>query len=143
MHRPVADRGMFGEANLKTMEERDLQYIVGARLNSLPKDLKERILDLDAYKPTGGSDDSLLAEFKHKCRRIVVGWSRKRAGKDAADRKKAVDKLIRKLGQSANPAQALSARWDGLKGVAANAPDMYRICRTLGLPMSRTPYWIE
>ena len=57
----VADRGMFGEANLKTMEERDLQYIVGARLKSLPKDLKERILDLDAYSPTGGSEDSRSA----------------------------------------------------------------------------------
>ena len=47
----VADRGMFGEANLKDMEERNLQYIVGARLKSLPKDLKERILDLGAYNP--------------------------------------------------------------------------------------------
>ena len=146
----VADRGMFGEANLKDMEERNLQYIVGARLKSLPKDLKERILDLDAYKTTGGSEDSLSAEFEHKGRRIVVGWSRKRAKKDAADRKKAIDKLTRKLGRSANPAQALSgrgfgrfvklsgkarlevdedkikeaARWDGLKGVVTNAPDM-------------------
>ena len=67
-----------------------------------------------------------------------------------ADRRKAVDKLVRKLGRSANPAQALSgrgfgrfvklagkarlevdedkikeaARWDGLKGVVTNAPDM-------------------
>ena len=89
----VADRGMFGEANLKDMEERNLQYIVGARLKSLPKDLKERILDLGTYTTTGGSEDSLSAEFKHKGRRIVVGWSRKRAKKDAADRKKAVDKL--------------------------------------------------
>ena len=32
--------------------------------------------------------------------RLVVGWSRKRAKKDAADRKKAVDKLVRKLGRS-------------------------------------------
>ena len=146
----VADRGMFGEANLKDMEERNLQYIVGARLKSLPKGLKERILDLDAYAPTGGSEDSLSAEFEHKGRRIVVGWSRKRARKDAADRKKAIDKLTRKLSRSANPAQALSgrgfgrfvkldgkarleldekkieeaARWDGLKGVVTNAPDM-------------------
>ncbi len=146
----VADRGMFGEANLKDMEERNLQYIVGARLKSLPKDLKERILDLGAYNPVGGSEGLRSAEFEHKGRRIVVGWSRKRAKKDAADRRKAVDKLVRKLGRSANPAQALSgrgfgrfvkltgkarleldetkikeaARWDGLKGVVTNAPDM-------------------
>ena len=146
----VADRGMFGEANLKDMEERNLQYIVGARLKSLPKMLKERILDLGAYQPVGGSEGLRSAEFEHKGSRIVVGWSRKRAKKDAADRKKAVDKLVRKLGRSANPAQALSgrgfgrfvklagkarlevdedkikeaARWDGLKGVVTNAPDM-------------------
>ena len=146
----VADRGMFGEANLKDMEDRDLQYIVGARLKSLPKDLKERILDLGAYNPVGGSEGLRSAEFEHKGRRIVVGWSRKRAAKDAADRKKAVDKLVRKLGRSANPAQALSgrgfgrfvklagkarlevdetkikeaARWDGLKGIVTNAPGM-------------------
>ena len=143
----VADRGMFGEANLKDMEERDLQYIVGARLKSLPKDLKEQILDLGAYNPVGGSEGLLSAEFEHKGRRIVVGWSRKRAKKDAADRKKAVDKLVRKLGRSANsgalrtrfrpvrqargksPAGSTAkieeaARWDGLKGVVTNAPDM-------------------
>ena len=146
----VADRGMFGEENLKDMEDRGLQYIVGARLKSLPKELKERILDLGSYRPAGGSEGSLSAEFEHKGRRIVVGWSRKRAKKDAADRTKAVDKLNRRLGRSADPAQALSgrcfgrfvklegtarlevdedkiredARWDGLKGVVTNAPGM-------------------
>ena len=146
----VADRSMFGEENLKDMEDRGLQYIVGARLKSLPKELKERILDLGSYRPVDGSEGSLSAEFEHKARRIVVGWSRKRAKKDAADRKKAINKLARKLGRSADPAQALSgcsfgrfvkvesdarleldddkikedARWDGLKGIVTNAPDM-------------------
>lgn len=146
----VADRGLFGEANLKDMEDRGLQYIVGARLKSLPKALKEQILDLGSYRQIGGSKDSLSAEFEHRGRRIVVGWSRARAVKDAADRRKAVDKLIKKLGNTDNPAQALSgrgfgrfvkvegkarlkvdedkikeaARWDGLKGIVTNASGM-------------------
>ena len=146
----VADRGLLGEAKLNDMEERKLQYIVGVRLKSLPKDLKERILDLETYQPTGGSEVSLSAEFVHKGRRIVVGWSRKRARKDAVGRRKAVEKLIRKLSRSGNPAQMLSdrkfgrfvkvngdarlevdedkineaARWDGLKGIITNVPDM-------------------
>ena len=146
----VADRGMFGEENLKDMEERGLQYIVGARLKSLPKALKERILDPGSYRPTGNSGDSLSAEFEHGGRRVVVGWSRARARKDAADRRKAVDKLTEKLRRSASPAQALSrrghgrfvkvegkaklsvdrkkieeaARWDGLKGIVTNVPGM-------------------
>ena len=148
----VADRGMFGETNLKGMEDRGLQCIVGARLKALPKALKERILDLESYKPTGGSRESRSAEFECKGRRIVVGWSRARAAKDAADRRKAVEKLVKKLRRSANPAQALSgrgfgrfvkvegaarleideekireaARWDGIKGIVTNidAPGM-------------------
>ena len=146
----VADRGMFGEENLKDMEERGLQCIVGARLKSLPKALKERILDPGSYQPTGNSGESKSAEFEHGGRRVVVGWSRARARKDAADRRKAVDKLTEKLRRSASPAQALSrrghgrfvkvegkaklsvdrkkieeaARWDGLKGIAANVPGM-------------------
>ena len=109
----VADRGMFGEANLKDMENRGLQYIVGARLKSLPKALKERILDLDSYRSVGGSKESRSAEFEHRGRRIVVGWSRARAEKDAADRRKAVEKPAQKLNRSANPAQALSSRGFG------------------------------
>ena len=146
----VADRGMFGEENLKSMEERGIQYIVGARLKSLPKALKERILDPESYRPTGGSKESLSAEFEHSGRRIVVGWSRARARKDAEGRRKAVEKLTEKLRRSASPAQALSgrghgrfvkvegkaklsvdegkikaaARWDGLKGVVTNVPGM-------------------
>ena len=146
----VADRGMFGEENLKSMEERGIQYIVGARLKSLPKALKERILDPESYRPTGGSKESLSAEFEHGGRRIVVGWSRARARKDAEGRRKAVEKLTEKLRRSASPAQALSgrghgrfvkvegkaklsvdegkieaaARWDGLKGVVTNVPGM-------------------
>ena len=71
----VADRGMFGEANLKDMEERNLQYIVGARLKSLPKDLKEQILDLGAYNPVGGSEGLRSAEFEHKGHRIASAGS--------------------------------------------------------------------
>ena len=146
----VADRGMFGEENLKDMEGRGIQYIVGARLKALPKALKERILDPESYRPTGGSKESLSAEFEHGGRRIVVGWSRARARKDAEGRRKAVEKLTEKLRRSTSPAQALSgrghgrfvkvegkaklsvdegkieaaARWDGLKGVVTNVPGM-------------------
>ena len=146
----VADPGLFGEANLEDMEARGLQYIVGSQLKSLPMELKERILDLESYQPTGGSEDLRSSEFEHKGRRIVVGWSQKRAKRAAAYRKRAVATLIWRLGRSANPAQLLSgrvsgkfvkvtgnarpevdeekikeaARWDGLKGVVTNAPDM-------------------
>ena len=158
----VADPSLFDEADLKDMEELGLQYIVGARPESLLRMPDERILDLESYQATGDSKNSLSAEFKHGGRRIVVGWSRARAAKDAAGRRKAVEKLARKLRRSANPAQALSglgierfvkvegdaqlsvdeeqikeaARWDGLKGIVTNTSGMDHVelfarCREL------------
>ena len=121
----VADRSMFGEENLKNMEDRGLQYIVGARLKSLPTELKERILDLGSYRPADSSEGSLSAEFEHKGRRIVVGWSPKRAKKDAADRKKAFDKLDGTVRLVVDEDKIKEdARWDGLKGIVTNAPGM-------------------
>ena len=37
--------------------ERGLEYIVCARLHALPKALKERTLDPESYRPTGGSGE--------------------------------------------------------------------------------------
>ena len=146
----VADQDLFGEGNLEDMEARGLQYIAGIQLKSLPMELKERILDLESYRPISGSEDLRSTELEHKGRRIIVGWSRKRAKRAAAYRKRAVNTLIWKLDHSTNPARTRSgrvsgqfvkitedarpevdeekineaARWDGLKGIVTNAPDM-------------------
>ena len=146
----VANWDLFSDAHLREMEERGLQYIVGARFDLLPSTLTERILDLESYRSTGESKDFLSAEFEHNDRRVVVGLSRARAAKDAANRRKAVERQIRKLRRNANPAQAVSGRdasrfikvdgdarlevdedkikravrSDSLKGIVTNASDM-------------------
>ena len=87
--------------------------------------------------------------FRHRGRRLVVAYSPRRARKDAADRQRAVRKLLKQLNRSGQPKSlvprgaarfvrmkgkgrweidpdriAETARWDGLHGVATNVRGM-------------------
>ena len=144
----VADRGMLSEANLTALEEANLHYIVGARLKSLPRDLQARVLDEDRYETLADSDGLRVQDLPHDSRRLVVGYSPVRAGKDRRDRDQALARLRRKLAKSNNPKDLLNnygykkylkvdgratlsvnpdriaeaQRWDGLHGVITNLP---------------------
>jgi len=147
----VADSGMFNKDNLKEMdalEENNFEYIVGARIKNMPKDLQEKILNHDHYKNV--SKDYKIGEFEYSGRKLVVSYSAKRARKDAHDRSKAIEKLKKKLEKQKNAKAYLSnygnkkylkiegtsaieldeekiekaAKWDGLKGIVSNAKDI-------------------
>ena len=139
----VADSGMFNEANLSQLEERDFDYIVGARIKNLPNALKEKILDSSHYEPLNSSVK--VARFKHKNRILVVSYSEKRAKKDRFEREKGIAKLKKQVEKHQSPKDYLSnqgykkflqldkqcdakvtlneekineaSRWDGLKGL--------------------------
>lgn len=93
----VADRGMFSEKNLAAMDELDTDYVVGAKLRSLPKKLKQQILESD-FKPEVIKDElHWIKEFEYKDRRLIVSYSSKRARKDAADRQRLVQRMMKKV----------------------------------------------
>jgi transposase len=145
----VADRAMFNEENLSSMESLGIQYIVAAKLKALPKSLKSDILHADYNEEVIGDELHGLKEFEHKSRRLVVGYSAKRAGKDAADRKRLVDRLRKKVkgykikvkdlipnygskkyisvenGSASINQEKIKAdaEWDGFHGVITNASD--------------------
>ena len=145
----VADRAMFTEENLSSMESLGIQYIVAAKLKTLPKSLKSDILHADYTEEVIGNEMHWLKEFEYKSRRLVVGYSAKRAGKDAADRQRLVDRLMKKVKGDKIRVQDLipnygskkyisigngsasvnqekinaDAEWDGLHGVITNATD--------------------
>ncbi len=145
----VADRAMFNEENLSSMESLGIQYIVAAKLKALPKSLKSDILHADYNEEVIGDDLHGLKEFEHKSRRLVVGYSAKRAGKDAADRQRLVDRLMKKVkgdkikvkdlipnygskkyisienGSASINQEKIKAdaQWDGFHGVITNASD--------------------
>ena len=139
----VADSGMFNEANLSQLEERDFDYIVGARIKNLPNSLKEKILDSRQYQALNTSIK--VARFEHKNRTLVVTYSEKRAKKDRFEREKGIAKLKLKVEKHQSPKDYLSnqgykkflqldkqcdakiilneekineaSQWDGLKGL--------------------------
>lgn len=145
----VADRAMFNEENLSFMESLGIQYIVAAKLKALPKSLKSDILHADYNEEVIGDELHGLKEFEHKSRRLVVGYSAKRAGKDAADRQRLVDRLMKKVkgdkikvkdlipnygskkyisvenGSASINQEKIKAdaEWDGFHGVITNASD--------------------
>jgi len=144
----VADSAMLSEDNigmLEALEEHNLTYIVGARLKNMASALKNKILDKRNYKKIKAGYS--IAEIPYGDRKVIVSYSESRAIKDAADRKKAVAKLIKKLERSKSTKSHLlnhgyrkylkvegksklsldeakiasDAKWDGLLGVVTNS----------------------
>ncbi len=144
----VADSAMLSYDNIKRLEdleERNLSYIVGARLKNMESILKEKILDGRNYRKV--KKGYSIAEIPNGDRKVIVSYSESRARKDAADRKKAIAKLMAKLDRSKSPKSYLSnhgyrkylkvegksklsldeekivsdAKWDGLHGVVTNS----------------------
>ena len=144
----VADSGLFNKENLEeleSLENKDFEYIVGARLKNMPKQIKEQILNPKNYIEV--NKEFKIAQFDYKDRKLVVSYSAKRARKDANDRKKAIESLNKKLQKHKNPKNYLSnfgykkyltiegkskfslneekiktdSSWDGLHGVITNS----------------------
>lgn len=147
----VSDSGMMSRDNLKHLESRGFEYIMGARLKNMSDSLKSQILNRDNYTDYTSDEEGLeIAEFD--CcdqKRLVVSYKEKRAHKDCHDRKKAILKLKKKLEKSRNQKSYLSnygykkylkiegesqilldeqkieqdSQWDGLHGVITNIKD--------------------
>jgi transposase len=94
----VADRAMFSRENLDAMDERDIKYIVASRLKQLPKELRTEILESEDFSPTVVEDEfHWVKEFSYNERRLVVSYSSKRAKKDASDRYRLIERLLKKV----------------------------------------------
>ena len=108
----VADSGMFNKNNLaelEKLEEYNFNYIVGARIKNMPKNIKEKIQDKSNYKELN-SDISIANITLDNGRKLIVTHSKKRARKDKADREKGIKKLREKLANSHSFKSQLSAQ---------------------------------
>lgn len=143
----VADSAMFSDDNLKLIEKhkgKPYKYIVGARIKNQTKKITKQILDKKGYRE---KDGILYKKIMLKNgRRLLVNYSEKRAKKDAHDRERSINKLLKKLKKSKSPESFISnygykkylkidgsrqveinqskikkdAQWDGLHGVITN-----------------------
>jgi len=141
----VADRAMFTEANLSMMDEEGVQYVVACKLKSQKQELKEEILKKD-WIGSINNEGTASFEFEQHERRLIVEYSTKRAKKDAQDRQRLIERLLKKVKNGKIKVSALinnhgtkkyvkissgnaeidrdkiasDERWDGLHGVITN-----------------------
>ena len=92
---------------LAILEKHKFNYIVGARIKNLTKDIKEQIVDMANY--TEINSELKIARFTlPNGRKLIVTHSKTRAKKDKFEREKTITKLVKKLETSQSPKQQLS-----------------------------------
>ena len=136
----VADSGLMTGANINELEAEGCKYIIGSRIKNEPEDIKRQILPFDKV-------NGVLHEIdKGGGRRLLIGYSDKRAQKDAHNRDKGILRLEKSyrtgrlskeninrrgynkfLDMDGNTTVSINydriqedARWDGLKGYLTN-----------------------
>ena len=136
----VADAGLLSSKNIKALQAKQYQYILGGRIKNESDNIKEVVLSL-------GLKDKQSAELiKEDNTRLIVNYKQARADKDAHNRKKGLESLEKKVksgilgkthinNKGYNKYLKLEgkatikvdyekynddAKWDGLKGYVTN-----------------------
>ena len=138
----IADAGLMSNDNIAELQNKNYQYIIGARLKNESKSIKEQIL----CTPLKNGDSALI--IKDENSRIIISYSNARATKDAANRKRGLQKLEKNIAKGKLTKQHINNRgynkylklegdikvsineekykadskWDGLKGYQTNSP---------------------
>lgn len=103
----VADRGMLSKSNVEKVLSRGYQYILGERLKSLPKSIKETLIDRSQYTNEWVHMDNQDKEVKIEYTTLEVGdktiistYSEKRARKDKFKREEKIEQAYKLLKNS-------------------------------------------
>jgi transposase len=95
----VADRGMLSKKNVALIDQKGYEFILGERLKSLPKEVKEILLDITNYKSEWIYDDhsgeAIIIKYttiEYGEKTIICTYSPKRAKKDEMERIEKVEK---------------------------------------------------
>lgn len=136
----VADSGLMNADNLKLLRKAGYKYVIGARIRSEKKAVKDEILAWEK------KDGEFFEHRRENGERLIVGYSENRAKKDAYNRARGVERLQKayKSGKltkdqvnrrgynkfleiSKDVEVAISqekidedSKWDGLKGYVTN-----------------------
>jgi transposase len=87
----VADAGLLSNDNIKALEKKKYEYIIGARLKNEPDKIKKQIL-LNNF-----TDGSIMSMSKQNNIRLIINYTANRAKKDAYNRKRGLERLEKKI----------------------------------------------
>ena len=136
----VADAGLMSNDNIAELQSKNYQYIIGARIKNETQTIQQQILT------TTLKNGESIAIVKDENSRIIISYSDARATKDAANRKRGLEKLERNIAKGKLTKKHINnrgynkylkiegditisidkekykadARWDGLKGYITN-----------------------
>lgn len=136
----VADAGLLSKANVAALEQQGYGYILGAKIKTESKAVKEKIITTSF-----GNEDFI--EIEKGTSRLIVQYAKKRATNDAHNRKRGYEKLEKKIKAGKLTKEHINNRgynkylkmegtvnigldkekyeadkkWDGLKGYVTNS----------------------
>lgn len=87
----VADAGLLSNENIKALEQKQYQYIIGARLKNEPQKIKQKIL----AKPLTNGEVIIIPKANET--RLIVAYANNRAIKDEHNRKRGLQRLEKQI----------------------------------------------
>lgn len=140
----IADSGLLSQQNISDLTEKNYEYILGARIKSVKKKIKQQVLDL---RLSNGESSEILIVDKNITKRLIVSYSDKRAKKDKGNREKGLKRLEKRVKAGKLTKSNINSRgynkylilknkidveidykkfktdicWDGLKGYVTNS----------------------
>jgi len=89
----VADSGLLSKSNINELEKDGYFFILGARIKNETETMKRKILENTKHLEEGKTARITKSDATH----LIIGFSMKRAKKDARNREKGVQKLREKI----------------------------------------------
>lgn len=87
----VADAGLLSNDNIKALEEKNYEYIIGARLKNESEKIKQEILARQL------SDGEMMKIKKANSTRLIVAYASNRATRDEHNRKRGLQRLEKQM----------------------------------------------
>lgn len=136
----VADSGLISSQNIDQLREKGYEFIIGARIKNLKKELRDKITSL-----TLRNGESILIPLEDL--KLIITYSDDRANKDRYNREKGIKRIEKQLGRGKLTKSSINNRgynkfltlegdvsvtinqekieqdkkWDGLKGYITNS----------------------
>jgi transposase len=136
----IADAGLLSQANIDELEQKQYEFIIGARIKNEGREIQQQILALELK-------NGQSAVIEKETMRLIITYTDSRAKKDKYNREKGVRKLEKQIKKGSLTKSNLNRRgynkflrlegeltitidsekleqdqkWDGLKGYLSNA----------------------